>query len=259
MLHISNITKSFGGVHALKDVSFSIGDREIVGVIGPNGSGKSTLINVVSGFYRPDGGDVTLDDVSLVVMAPAAIRRHGIGRTFQNLRLVEKMSVLDNTIAGYYLAQTGTRSLLWTWLSELLFLPSALKRKQEAERVAREALVRVGLSEKSDMFAAKLSYADQKRLELARVLTLPPRILILDEPTAGMSVEEADELIRTIVDLVKTSDDSMSLLLIEHRLDLVLDVSDRAVVMDGGAVINDDVPAVIAHDPEVRRIYVGGE
>src|SRR5690606_19118332 len=257
VFEVDRIDKSFGGVAALDQVSFAVGEREIVGVIGHNGSGKSTIINVISGFYRPDGGDVRLAGKSLVGRDPAAIRAAGVGRTFQNLRLVGTMSVLDNALAGFYLEQTRGIPLTGAWVSDLLGLPSARRRAAHARESVEAALTRVGLGEKLATRVDTLSYADQKRVELARALALPPRLLILDEPTAGMSVDEADELIRGIVSIVREAPVPMSLLLVEHRLELVLNVSDRAIVMDGGRVIVDDLPAVVADDPEVRRIYVG--
>jgi branched-chain amino acid transport system ATP-binding protein len=249
----------FGGVVALDDVSFSVDAGEIVGVIGPNGSGKSTLINVMTGFYRPTRGAVTLDDEILSGLSPEAIRQAGVARTFQNLRLVREMSVLDNTVAGLYLQITGRGGLTQRWLADMFLTPAARRRTAGAREAAEVALERVGLRGKRDQAVSSLSYADQKRLELARAIALRPRVLVLDEPTAGMSVDEADELIRMVTTLVGSSDEPLSLFLVEHRLELVLDVSHRAVVMDGGRVIADGLPEDVARDPQVRSIYVGGE
>ncbi|MFI5429599.1 ABC transporter ATP-binding protein [Aeromicrobium sp. UC242_57] len=250
---------TFGGVVAVKDVSFSVAPGEIVGVIGPNGSGKSTLINVMTGFYRPTHGSVSLDGETLSGLSPEAIRRAGIARTFQNLRLVQEMSVRENAVAGLYLQITGGRSLTQRWLADMFATPAARRRAAAARDAAELALAQVGLQDKLDQTVSALSYADQKRLELARAIALRPKVLVLDEPTAGMSVDEADELIRMVTALVESDGEPMSLFLVEHRLELVLDVSHRAVVMDGGQVIADGLPDDVARDPHVRSIYVGGE
>lgn len=259
MLVVDDVTMTFGGVVALDSVSFEVGDSEVVGVIGPNGSGKSTLINVMTGFYRPTAGSVTLDGRRLSGLAPERIRKAGVMRTFQNLRLVQEMSVLDNAVSGLYLQLVDGASLTSRWIAEVLSLPPARRRAAAARNRAVEALEQVGLGDKLDLKVNVLSYADQKRLEIARAIALRPKVLVLDEPTAGMSVDEADELVRMVADLVHESTDPLALFLVEHRLELVLDVSDRAVVMDGGTVIADGLPDDIANDPQVRSIYVGGE
>ena len=259
MLRVDQIGMNFGGVVALDDVSFSVDPGEIVGVIGPNGSGKSTLINVMTGYYRPTSGSVSLDSETISGQTPEAIRQAGIARTFQNLRLVQEMSVLENTVAGLYLQITGTCGLTQRWLADMFLTPAARRRSAVAREAAEAALERVGLHVKHDQTVSSLSYADQKRLELARAIALRPKVLVLDEPTAGMSVDEADELIRMVTALVESDDEPLSLFLVEHRLELVLDVSHRAVVMDGGRVIADGLPEDVARDPHVRSIYVGGE
>lgn len=259
MLVIDAISMHFGGVKALDDVSLALAPGEVVGVIGPNGSGKSTLINVMTGFYRPTHGAVTLDDSNIAGLKPEVIRSRGVVRTFQNLRLVNEMTVLENAVAGLYLRETHPIGLTMSWLAALFALPRSRRLQRECEGVARDALDQVGLGDKAGARVSALSYADQKRLEMARVIAMRPRVLVLDEPTAGMSVDEADALIRMIIDFVRSSADEVSLLLVEHRLELVLEISDRAVVMDGGRVIADGDTDAVAKDPEVRRIYVGGE
>lgn len=259
MLVVDAVSMHFGGVKALDDVSLALAPGEVVGVIGPNGSGKSTLINVMTGFYRPTHGAVTLDDSNIAGLKPEVIRSQGVVRTFQNLRLVNEMTVLENAVAGLYLRETHTIGLTLSWLTALFALPRSRRLQRECEGVARDALDQVGLGDKVGARVSALSYADQKRLEMARAIAMRPRVLVLDEPTAGMSVSEADALIRMIIDFVRSSADEVSLLLVEHRLELVLEISDRAVVMDGGRVIADGDTDAVAKDPEVRRIYVGGE
>ena len=259
MLEISDLGKRFGGVTALDGVSFAVADGEIVGVIGPNGSGKSTLINVITGFYAPSAGRVTLDGEAISQQAPEAIRRRSIVRTFQNLRLVHEMTVLENCLAGLYPLETGRLGGVLASCSALLGLPGARRRAREAERLANEALRRVDLAHRLRDRVSELSYAEQKRLEIARSIALKPRFLILDEPTAGMGVDEADHLVRMIVDLARDPEQPMALFLVEHRLELVLDVSDRVIVMDGGRILADGPSSEIAGSRVVRDIYVGGE
>lgn len=259
MLVVDSVSMHFGGVKALDDVSLGIAPGEVVGVIGPNGSGKSTLINVMTGFYKPTHGTVSLDGRDIAGLKPDVIRARGVVRTFQNLRLVHEMTVLENAVAGLYLRETQGIGLTLSWLAGLVGLPRSRRLRRECEQIARDALDQVGLGDKSAARVSALSYADQKRLEMARAIAMRPRVLVLDEPTAGMSVEEADSLIRMIIDFVRSSAGEVSLFLVEHRLELVLEVSDRAVVMDGGTVIADGDTDDVARDPEVRRIYVGGE
>lgn len=259
MLRIDEVSMRFGGVRALTDVTVQVGAGEVVGVIGPNGSGKSTLINVITGFYKPTHGQVRLDESVLSKLSPEEVRARGVVRTFQNLRLVREMSVLENAVAGLHLMRVGRSGLTVSWIAELLAGSRSRRRARECQENALHALERVGLSSKSRERVSTLSYADQKRLELARAIAMRPRVLVLDEPTAGMSVQEADELVHMLIDLVHDGTPPMSLLLVEHRLELVLEVSTRAVVMDGGRVVVDGTPAAVAADPEVRRIYVGGE
>jgi len=259
MLEISNVTMKFGGVTALENLSFSVTDGEIVGVIGPNGSGKSTLINIVTGFYAPSDGAILLDGSQISGRRPETVRELGIVRTFQNLRLVDELTVVENCLAGLYTLSVEGRGLVLSAFSALFGLPFARKRARGAEQLAREALARVQLEHRLNDRVSELSYAEQKRLEIARSISLKPRFLILDEPTAGMGVEEADHLVRMIVDLARDPSRPMALFLVEHRLELVLDVSDRAIVMDGGKVLADGPSAEIAVNPLVREIYVGGE
>ncbi|MDF5758302.1 ABC transporter ATP-binding protein [Spongiactinospora sp. TRM90649] len=259
MLDVDSAHMSFGGVAALTDVSFSVGAGEVVGVIGPNGSGKSTLINVMSGFYRPTKGTISLGGTVISGRSPEAIRRAGLARTFQNLRLVAEMTVLDNALAGTFLGLTDGGPLTPRWIADVLGSPGARRRSARMREHAEAALAKVGLGGRLGLRAGVLSYADQKRLELARAIALRPRVLVLDEPTAGMSVEDADEMVRMVTGLARDGEEPLSLFLVEHRLELVLEVSDRVVVMDGGRLVADGDPATVAADPHVRSIYVGGE
>ncbi len=259
MLVVHEVGMAFGGVVALEGVSFTVKDRTVTGVIGPNGSGKSTLINVMTGYYRPTRGRVTLDAQVLSGQSPETVRRLGVSRTFQNLRLVQEMTVLDNAVAGLYLSATAGAGMASAAVSAFFATPAARGRTRQARRMALESLELVGLGQYAGRRVGDLAYAQQKRLELARAVALRPRVLILDEPTAGMSSDEAEDLVDTVVKLARDSDAPMCLFLVEHRLELVLRVSDEVVVMDGGRVIVTGASAQIAKDPEVHRIYVGGE
>lgn len=259
MLEAHRVSKAFGGVSALDDVSFRIDSGELVGVIGPNGSGKSTLINVITGFYPPTSGDVLLNGATIAGAPPAAIRGKGVVRTFQNLRLVDEMTVLENTIAGTYLETVAGGGLVWNTIAAVLGFRAARSKEKLAYEKATAALEAVGLHDKRQLLVSKLSYGDQKRLEIARALAIRPKLLILDEPTAGMGEAEAEELIGLTAALARDTEHSMCVFLVEHRLELVLQISDRAIVMDGGRIVADGAPQAVGADPHVRRIYVGGE
>jgi branched-chain amino acid transport system ATP-binding protein len=259
MLEIDHVSREFGGVAALEDVSFRVGAGELVGVIGPNGSGKSTLVNVITGFYAPSAGEVRLEQASIAGDSPSSIRQRGVVRTFQNLRLVNEMTVLENAIAGTFLQSVTGGGLIWNSVSAVLDLPSARSKNRLAREKAITAIECVGLQDKRHLKVANLSYGDQKRLELARALAIRPKVLILDEPTAGMTESEAEDLISTTTALLRDTGQPMCVLLVEHRLELILSVSDRTIVLDGGRLIADDQPHLVGANPDVRRIYVGGE
>lgn len=259
MLEIDQVSKVFGGVSALDEISFRIDTGDLVGVIGPNGSGKSTLVNVITGFYAPSSGGIRLNGVDIAGAPPASIRSKGIVRTFQNLRLVSEMTVLDNALSGTYLAAIAGGGLVWNSLRAVLGTPKARSTEKSARARAMAALDSVGLADKRNLLVSSLSYGDQKRLEIARALAIRPTVLILDEPTAGMTESEAEELIGLTAELARDPSHPMCVLLVEHRLELILRISDRAIVMDGGRIVADDIPERIGIDPEVRRIYVGGE
>lgn len=258
MLTCDGLGITFGGVVALADVTFAVGPGVVLGVIGPNGSGKSTMVNVITGFYRPTAGSARLDDAELTGMSPEAVRRMGVARTFQNLRLAMEMTALDNALAGLnlYLAGEGTGVLRMA--EATVGMPAARRRASSGRELAMEALSRVEMEHRANVKVGSMSYGEQKRLELARAIALRPRVLFLDEPTAGLAPSEAQELMDLMSGLARGSED-MTLILIEHRLQLVLDVSDRVLVLDGGRLIADGTSENIAHNADVRRIYVGGE
>jgi ABC-type branched-subunit amino acid transport system ATPase component len=258
VLECRAVTKAFAGVKALDAVDLSVGAGEVVGLIGPNGSGKSTLVNVISGFLRPEDGDVTLDGTSLVGMRPPAVRRAGLVRTFQNLRLIEPLSVFDNLLVGLHLVYTDNHGLYWQWISSTLRTPGARRRDRRARELAADALEQVGLTGLANARVSSLSYGQKKRVELARAVALAPKMLLLDEPTAGLEPGEAHDLIELIARVVTASSDR-GLLLIEHRLELVVDLCHRLVVLDSGRKVAEGEPRAVAADAEVIRVYIGDE
>ncbi len=230
-LSAADIGVRFGGVIALEDVSLEIVPGEIVGLIGANGAGKSTFINVISGFQRPSTGSVRLGGRNLRGMSPHLVARTGIVRTFQAVRLFSELTVAENVAA-------------------------VAAVRGEAAASSRRLLATVGLEAAADKTAAALSYSDQRKLAIARALALSPRFLLLDEPAAGMSPDEALTLGAALRDLV--AERRIGLLLVEHNMDLVMSVCQRLVVLDVGRVIARGTPAEVRADPAVRAAYLGG-
>ncbi len=248
-LQVKSVSVSFGGVQAVRNVSFTVEPGRIVGLIGPNGAGKSSLLNCISGLSRPDAGSVMLGSKELVGLRPDQIAECGLGRVFQHPEVIGELSVLDNLLVACH------RNLQFSVLSEMLGLPSVrqaeMKAREEVEKVARL----VGLHESLQMNAASLPYGHRKLLELGRVILLGSKLLLLDEPIAGLNEAEIEQLAQLIMTL--RSKGNLSVLLVEHNMGLVRQLCDEAVVLDAGQVIAQGTPEQVLNDPKVLLAYLG--
>jgi branched-chain amino acid transport system ATP-binding protein len=246
LLEVRNVVKSFGGLRALQDVSLSVAKGEIRAVIGPNGAGKSTLFNVMTGLLKPDAGDVVFEGESIVRLPPYRVIRKGIGRSFQITNIFPRMSVFENVQVALF--------------SHHRMGANPLSMARTFTRVGEEALAllsQVGLEEKYDSSASVLSHGDQKRLEIAISLASRPKLLMLDEPTAGMSRFESRETVALLQRISR--EQGLTLIFTEHDMDIVFAISEKIMVLQQGAVIADGTPAEIKANPEVRKAYLGEE
>jgi branched-chain amino acid transport system ATP-binding protein len=250
-LEISNLSLSFSGLRALADVSFSVAEAEIVGLIGPNGAGKSTLLNCICRLYRPDAGTIRFGDIDLLQRHTHEVASMGVRRTFQNLELFTETTVRENVTLGMAYRY---RSPLW---SELLDMPSCRAKRRAATHEANALLSDCGLSEVAETRVCALSYGTQKSVELARALAGRPRLLLLDEPTAGMNPEESRRVAESVRRLRDRS--GLGVLLIEHDMRVITAVCDRVVVLDHGEKIAEGSPAQVRRAPAVIKAYLGDE
>lgn len=248
LLDVADVSKRFGGVHALDSVGLQVAHDAIVGLIGPNGAGKTTFFNVITGLYPADSGIFLFDDQFYFPGSVSEVTKYGIARTFQNIRLFGEMTVLENVMVGCHCrTQAGL-------LGAIFRLPSTKHEERAIREKSQQLLAYVGLGEFANMEARNLSYGHQRRLEIARALATEPKLLALDEPAAGMNATEKLEL-REL--LLRIRADGKTILLIEHDVGLVMGICDSLTVLDYGKVIASGKPADVRTHPEVIRAYLG--
>lgn len=251
LLEVKGISKHFGGVTAVDKVSFCIDKGMIASIIGPNGAGKTTLFNLITGFTQPDEGKIIFDGKEMTKISPEIAAQSGIARTFQNIRLFPDLLVIENILIGMHIH-------LKAGLREIIFQTTSVRKEEEKAKEEALALLNyVGLEGKEGILAKNLPYGEQRKLEIARALALKPKLLILDEPAAGMNPKETQELIDFILKL--RDECHITILLIEHDMKVVMNISDYVTVLDYGVKIAEGLPSEIKTNKEVIKAYLGDE
>lgn len=252
VLTVKNLSKSFGGITAVSDINMEIEKGIIAGVIGPNGAGKTTFFNLLTGIYTPTSGEIVYEldkTITTKQLKPYRTAGYGVARTFQNIRLFKEMTVMENVLIGYQ------SNFKYSVLSSLFRLPAFFKGEKEAADEAEMLLKVLGLADKKKELAQNLPYGEQRKLEIARALAAKPKLLLLDEPAAGMNPQETKELTELIRYIRKEFD--LTVILIEHDMSLVMDICEKIFVFDYGKLIAKGTPNEVQNNPEVIKAYLG--
>lgn len=251
LLQIENLTHLFGGLRAVSNFEAQIEKGEIVGLIGPNGAGKTTIFNLICGLYRPTEGKITLNGANIAGLPAHEVASKGVGRTFQNLRLFRNLTVLHNIKIAQY------SQINYSLADAFLRTKHYQKEEKKAEERAHQLLDTLSISHYADQLALNLPYGDQRRVEMARAMALKPKLLLLDEPTAGMSPAEMMRMAELIEEVKEKFD--LTIFLIEHRMRVVMGICERILAIDFGALIGQGTPDQIRNDPKVKKAYLGEE
>lgn len=251
LLEVENITLRFGGVTAINDVSFSVEDHELFAIIGPNGAGKTSIFNTISQVYRPQEGDIRFEGSSIMGTRPDHVAEMGIARTFQNIELFPQMTVIDNLLTGRHIRMKGSVFSGAVWWGK------AKREEMENRRKVEDIIDFLEIEQWRKYPVALLPYGIQKRVELGRALAMDPKILLLDEPVAGMNLEETEDMARFILDIKRELD--IAMIMVEHDMGLVMDIADRVMVLDFGQRIALGTPDEVQRNPDVIAAYLGSE
>jgi len=251
ILKVEGLQLSFGGVQALNDVGFDVKEGEIFAVIGPNGAGKTCILNCINGFYRPQKGEIYFDGQRITRLRPDKIARLGISRTFQNIQLYTGLNTVDNLMAARHFMFKST------WAEDALYFGRAHREEIKHRRVVEDIIDFLEIERYRKTVVGALPYGVRKRIDLGRALAQEPRFLLLDEPMAGMNVEEKEDMARFILDVQEER--GITIVLIEHDMGVVMDITDRIMVIDWGRKIAEGIPDEVKSNPEVIKAYLGGE